>query len=600
MLRRLWSPTGLLDEINFRAGLNLILGRYASARVPSDGINGIGKSSVIRLIDFLLLSESQRKRFTSPKYGWMATEGHLVCLDLEVGGTLLTIRRSFGKDVRMVSLKVGAAPEFEVEDTQAVGLLNDRFFRPAPGRTGIDSRFRSLMPFYIKDDLTAHTREDPVRFLTHSGVNQLDMTVLTMYLLGLPNEGLVKLDNTRAQFDAEKALRNNLKRQLESETGRPIEVLRTELSATDKHIGKLTEALSEFNLLENFSDVSAALGKLEAEAAEQRKVVTQAGRQLDKLRRFFEVTPDLDTEDVTAQYRSVLDTLGAAVKKSLDEVLAFRQSMAQQRLRFHGKRLLELESLRNEAMRKLTALEDTRSNLMRAVHVTDFRETFEGALRNILERHATLDRSRSLLAELARLEKRMSDLELTMEQYRHEAIAALSEVDSEVSRIRERYLQIVQEAVTYSPEQREGAYFDIATPSTAKGKKLPVQISVSLPRADALGSARLLLVAYDLTVFLHQLDQSLGLPRFLVHDGAFHAVARRTIVRTLNFVQREANRASLAGHPFQYIVTFNEDEVALANDGQSLDGDLEFDIADATVATLSDDPAHMLFKRRFG
>lgn len=601
MLKRLWSPTGLLDEIRFHDGLNLILGRYASAREPSSGINGIGKSSVVRLIDFLLLSDSQRKRFTSTKYGWMAKEGHQVCLDLEVDGILLTIRRSFGKDARLVGLKFASEPEFEIEDTRAANILNDRFFRSSPGRIGIDNRFRSLMPFFIKDDLTAHTRVDPVKFLTHGGANQLDMTILTMYLLGLPNEGLVKLDVTRGQFDAERSLRNNLSRQLVNETGRPIEVLRTDLSAAEKHVGKLTESLREFNLLENFGDLSTALGKLEADAAEQRKVVTQASRQLDKLRRFFEVTPELDTEDVIAQYRSVVDTLGSAVKKSLDEVLAFRHSMAQQRLRFHGKRLLELEGLKLEAMRKLTAIEQTRSNLLQAVESADFRENFEGALTNILERHAALDRSKSLLAELSRLEKRLSDLELTMEQYRHEAVAALADVDAQVAQIRERYRQIVQEAVTFSMEQRDGAYFDIAPPpSSARGKKLPVQISVSLPRVDALGSARLLLVAYDLTVFLHQHDQNLSLPRFLVHDGAFHAVARRTIVRTLNFVHREANRAQVEGRPFQYIVTFNEDEVALANAGQSLDGDMEFDIAAATVATLSDDPAHMLFKKHFG
>lgn len=601
MLRRLWSPTGLLDEIRFHAGLNLILGRYSNSREQSTGINGIGKSSIVRLIDFLLLSESQRKRFTSLKYDWMGIEGHQVCLDMTVGTTPVTIRRSFGEGARTVGLKIGVEPEFDTDEAEASRILNQKFFRPSSGRIGTDDRFRSLMPFYIKDDLSAHTRIDPVKFVTHAGVNQLDITILSMFLLGLPNEGLVKLESTRTIFDKDQSLRKNLIRQLESETGRPIEALRTELSVADRRISELTSALSEFKLLENFNDISVTLGKLEADAAEQRKVITQASRQLEKLRRFFEITPEIDIEDVTFQYRSVMETLGAAVQKSLADVLAFRQSMALQRKRFHGKRLLELENLRNEAMRKLTALEDTRSNLMRAIEATDFRESFEGALKNVLAQQALLDRNRSMMTELSRLEKNLSDLELTLQQYRHEAVSSLSEMEDQVARIRNRYLQIVQEAVTYSPEQRVGAYLEIAPPpSRAKGKNLPVQISVSMPRVEALGSARLLLVAYDLTVFLHQIDERLGLPDFLVHDGAFHAVARRTLVRTLNFVHREANRAESDGRPFQYIVTFNEDEVALSNESDARDGTFSFDVANATVATLGDDPERMLFKRHFG
>ena len=170
MLRRLWSPTNLFDEIEFHDGINLIMGRYAGGRQPgTTGINGIGKSSVVRLIDFMLLSESSRKLFSSPKYAWMGEDDHSVCLELTVAGTPIYIRRTFGKAVGEVAIRIGLDNEVTVEEVYAKALLNTAFFPETPDRIGVDNRFRSLMPFYIKDDLTAHKRFDPVRFVDARG-----------------------------------------------------------------------------------------------------------------------------------------------------------------------------------------------------------------------------------------------------------------------------------------------------------------------------------------------------------------------------------------------------------------------------------------------
>jgi len=54
MLKRLSSLTGLFQEaFEFHPGINLIVGKYSARREPdsSGGVNGIGKSSLIRLIE---------------------------------------------------------------------------------------------------------------------------------------------------------------------------------------------------------------------------------------------------------------------------------------------------------------------------------------------------------------------------------------------------------------------------------------------------------------------------------------------------------------------------------------------------------------------
>jgi len=70
MLIKLYSETNLLNPVLFKSGINIILGRYSNDK-KTTGINGIGKSSLVRLIDFLLLSNSAETTFLQSKYDFL-------------------------------------------------------------------------------------------------------------------------------------------------------------------------------------------------------------------------------------------------------------------------------------------------------------------------------------------------------------------------------------------------------------------------------------------------------------------------------------------------------------------------------------------------
>ena len=60
ILEKLYSKTGLIDPVVFRPGINLILGRYSN--YTNREINGIGKSMLVRLIDYCFLSLGAKKK----------------------------------------------------------------------------------------------------------------------------------------------------------------------------------------------------------------------------------------------------------------------------------------------------------------------------------------------------------------------------------------------------------------------------------------------------------------------------------------------------------------------------------------------------------
>ena len=96
-------------------------------------------------------------------------------------------------------------------------------------------------------------------------------------------------------------------------------------------------------------------------------------------------------------------------------------------------------------------------------------------------------------------------------------------------------------------------------------------------------------------VFLNNRLNKRNIPDFLVHDGVFHAISKRTIFNVLNYMYHKANELQ----NFQYILTFNEDEIDFTEEVSSRYGKLEFDISDYVIAEFSDTEKETLFKRFF-
>ena len=111
---------------------------------------------------------------------------------------------------------------------------------------------------------------------------------------------------------------------------------------------------------------------------------------------------------------------------------------------------------------------------------------------------------------------------------------------------------------------------------------------------EALGKYRQKMVLYDLCLFFNMIDEQLPLPCFLVHDGIFHGMENRIKVNLLNYIYRRSQEDS-----FQYIATFNREEISLFDDGDRREAIYDFDLAENTILNLEDYPECMLFRRVF-
>lgn len=96
-LKKIYSNTNLFNEIKFKPGINIVKGVYDRSKREHRGLNGIGKSTLVRLIDFALISDTSKDSyFDVQDYDFL--KSHSVTLEFEAEGKSYYINRKFGID----------------------------------------------------------------------------------------------------------------------------------------------------------------------------------------------------------------------------------------------------------------------------------------------------------------------------------------------------------------------------------------------------------------------------------------------------------------------------------------------------------------------
>lgn len=94
ILKRIYSNTNLFSEIKFKPGINIIEGVIDRSKSKHRGLNGIGKSTLVRLIDFALISDTSKGSYFDVRdYDFL--KPHSVTLEFEAEGMSYYINRKF-------------------------------------------------------------------------------------------------------------------------------------------------------------------------------------------------------------------------------------------------------------------------------------------------------------------------------------------------------------------------------------------------------------------------------------------------------------------------------------------------------------------------
>lgn len=592
MLIRLYSETNLIDVIPFHNGINIILGKYSEDK-EARGVNGIGKSSLVRLIDFTLLSGKAEKRFSKKKYDFLREEEHSLTLEFEINNKKYFLKRYFS-DLKTIFL--GNRPDKfeEYEKSEMPRILESIFFPTENNEVFFEGkRYGTLMEFFVKDDLQNQQRIDPLNFVSYNA-NVRDKALYNFYLLNLPTKNLVNFNDVSKDYEEKNKTVKGLTNKIKADTGKEVREFRTEILKIEKQISVIEKSLKDYNFLENHKNIEEELTDVIGRINEKSTLYHTANRKLDKLKSSYSDVSNIDIDKIQKLYNETLSTFGNFVKKSLDEVIAFKEQLLANRNKYLLDEEKKLTKIIDTALNDLEILEKKRSQLFTLLKEKGALDRIETTYEKLIEEKTLLTRNTAIIKEIDEIETIMADTDIIISELKRDIVNDVNQVDKKLNELRLLFQDVLENAI-YLDEEFDNSYFDVTINPTSKRNQLPFSINIQIPKADALGQERLKIVSYDLMAFLNsRLDQR-NLPDFLIHDGVFHAISKRTIFNVLNYMYHKANELQ----NFQYILTFNEDEIDFTEELSDRYGKLEFNISDYIIAEFSDTEKETLFKRFF-
>ncbi|MBU0894663.1 MAG: DUF2326 domain-containing protein [Nanoarchaeota archaeon] len=578
-LKEIYSePEGLFDKVKFKKGINIISGQQVKQEGEKPSLNSIGKSTLISLIDFCLLSKFDKKHKLYKAKEFM--DAYKIVLKVEIMKENYIIKRGTELDKKIVFFKEGEKEKEMVLDDVKRILFKKMF--PSSDYSGVseDKWFRTIVSLMIRNEKKGF--DDPIEYIPE--VRRKESTIYHLMLMDIDNTLAVKNYDFIQEIDKRKKELDGIQNTIEKQYGK-IESINNQLDKLGKEIKSAGEAQNKFRLEESYKEE-------EGRADELTKQIKQLILQNNTLRELlgnykdsYKLEVDVDPKKITSVYEEINKDLGIALKKTLEQAIEFKAKLIESRKDFIKTKVGEIEETLSKNSEKITELDMERSKIFSFLKnkeaIKDLKELFD----LISEKK---DKYNDLKGKISLIEDINEDYLNKKTQYsklQEEINEFLKNIKAKISSLREIYNEVYDSL--YTSKEKEG-FFDIIFD---KGKQAKIFIIASSQDADGFGKNRGCILVYDLTLLFNIAKNNLPYPRFWIHDGVFNGMYKNQFVSTMNLLNKKS-----ATIDFQYIITLNEDEETI---GDKKFGQLDFNIKDHIIAKFTNRTEGKIFKREF-
>jgi len=505
------------------------------------------------------------------------------------------IRRGFGKKKNLVGFGKSQNQIIDYELRELRSILLGKIFPISNNLVQYEGdRFRTLFNFFIKDDLDQRQRKDPLDFSYFRTI--AEKLAYNFFLLDIPNSAVFECGTQIKRYAEKNSLVKSLQEKIQTSTGKKVEEFKSERVAIEHRVSLLEKSLRDYKFLEKYKSIEINLSELNDRINERLKALHLMSRKLKRLRDLNEGTGSINVAEVHAMFAELSATFASLVEKKLEDIISFKKSLLENRRRQNVVREKQIVEAIRQIEIDISLLENQRAALLHQLEEKGELDCITNTYEELVSEKLSLEKNVLLLRQIDDINVDLQQIDIRISEEKIAIYHSINQSEDKLDELRGLFREIIENAILLSTEHEGSVYFDVSTIASRSRNQLPLNVKVEVPKSDALGRFNLKLVAYDLLVFLHAARTNRQLPRFLVHDGVYHGTSRRTMTDTLNFIQRQSQM-----YPsFQYIVTFNEDELYVPEERKELDGTLQFDLEQSLVARYTDTDKEMIFKRAFG
>ena len=403
------TPSQIIREIEFKAGLNLIIDNTAIEDSKLTG-NNVGKTTVLKLIDFCLGAKPNiiytDIENTKDIYGivknFLNEEEIIISLVLiddinNPNSKRLEISRNFlsrKKTIREINGKSVLDKEFEQELEKQI-MPNKHIEKPT---------FRQIISHNIryKDDSINKTLKTLDKFTT-----DVEYETLYLYLLGCTFDGGAKKQSLTAKMNQEIAFRERLEK---SQTKTAYEIA---LGMLEDEIDVLNEKKSSFNLnasleqdLEqlnlvkyNINKVSSTISKLEI----RKNLIEESQKELN------ESISSIDLQQLRILYSEVTLNIDI-IQKTFEDLVKYHNDMVLEKVKFIAQDLPNITQKIDENKKELTSLLLEEKSLSKKISKGDSFEELEKIIAELNEKYRMKGEYESIISQLNEVDENIKEL----------------------------------------------------------------------------------------------------------------------------------------------------------------------------------------------
>lgn len=575
-LKRLYSePEGLFPAIEFKNGVNFIFAKKDKDTDTRKSLNGIGKTLLLHLIDYCLLS-SETKLIKSAKANNDLNQLSVV-LEFVVDGKDYIIKRSFASPNKNIVFGPKNTPSNFNSIDDVKDILCDLTFKNIGYRGRYSNKWlRKMLPFFIKKQSTkTESFSDPIKYIAE--ISEAELVQYHLFFMGIDNTLFWQNYNVQSEFKKKSPAINEVKNLVQETYGlHDISHAENEIDKLDVHIDKLEKNIKQFKLFEQYEDVEKQSNRLTLEIKELWLQNFSDRKRIESYQESFKLSDDLSVRKVSRMYRELNDFLAQKIEKTLAEAILFRKQIGQSRKEFLEAEINTLKKgtkMREVAIKKL---DEQRAKLF------GFLEA-KNAISDLSEAYLLLSKEREELSDLSGKIKLYQDLKKEEAELKHEEAKLYTEIIDFVQKIQKdvsKFRQIffnVHDAIYL--ENKNHSRFTLTTNEKKDSK---IDISIALPAYLSKGKNQGRTLIYDLAILFYAIQKKIRGPRFLIHDGIFDGMDKAHFVHLYEYLENLSSN----GEKFQYIITLNEEGTLNENFGNADKVNPE-KIADEAIITLT-------------
>lgn len=417
MITRVWSDLEFFRETKFQSGMNVVIADQAEDSAETESTNGLGKTTLIRIIQFCLGSDLAKDKVLNHPDLRGVTFG----IDFTFRGETYSVSRSTTEEGAEVQISAefieglsvdvlsegGHTKTISLEDWKRVLTLRFLKQRHADSKLGDlgSPSFREVSYYYMRIGKAAFA-EPKQAFQGQKGRQK---RLCASYLLGLNWQSQKTLDDhSEKRTQITQAI--NAVKTAEDNEGDSLGDMEAERVVLEEQIAAKRTEVEQFNVREDYTDLEQRLSEVDRELHDLINENHSDTRLLDHYRASADETPQGDAARPIEILREAGAIFKAEALKTIDEVSNFNDQIYRNRKAFLQNEILLLSRRTKQRSSEIVEFTRKKTDILQILSSSGALESLIQLQSSITEMIGELEGLKSRIEERKKFERKKDDL----------------------------------------------------------------------------------------------------------------------------------------------------------------------------------------------